>query len=91
VHIDGYIANVAHTHVVASDGGAAPITGPQADVIAAAYHAAEAAIRMIKPGNTNTQVTETIAKVAEAFGVSPMQGVLMHEMKQCVLPVSLRE
>lgn len=79
VHFDGFIATVAHTHVVAGD---ADITGARADAIAAAYTAAEAAVRLIKPGNTNTQVTEAIAKVCSAFGVNPMAGVLMHRMEQ---------
>ncbi len=61
------------------------MTGPRADVLSAAYHAAEAAVRLIKPGNTNTQVTEAIAKVAAAYGVTPMAGVLMHEVKRYVL------
>lgn len=54
VHIDGYIAVVAHTTIVAAD-PATPVptvTGPQADVFAAAYAAAEAAAKTIKPGNT---------------------------------------
>lgn len=78
MHFDGYIATVAHTHVVAEDA----VTGVRADVIAAAYTAAEAAVRLIKPGNSNTQVTEAIAKVCTAFGVNPMAGVLMHRMEQ---------
>lgn len=45
-HIDGFIAVVAHTHVV-QDG---PVTGKKADVIAAANTAAEVAMRLIRPG-----------------------------------------
>ena len=78
VHIDNFIAVAAHTIVV----GAETVTGTQADVIQAAYTAAEVAVRTIKPGNTNTQVTAAIANVAKAFGVTPVQGVLMHQMKQ---------
>lgn len=46
VHLDGYIAPVASTIVV----GAAEVTGPTADVIMAAYTAAEVALRMMRPG-----------------------------------------
>ncbi|MBA0551531.1 hypothetical protein Golob_022410, partial [Gossypium lobatum] len=45
-HIDGFIAVVAHTHVVQSG----PITGKQADVVAAANTAAEVALRLVRPG-----------------------------------------
>ena len=86
MHIDGFIATVAETVVVGEAGAApAPVTGPRADVLAAAHAAAEAAVRLIKPGNTNTQVTEAVAAIAAAYGVTPVQGVLMHQMKRCVL------
>jgi hypothetical protein len=39
-------------------------------------------VRLIKPGNTNTQVTEAVAKVCAAYGVNPVAGVLMHRMEQ---------
>ena len=45
-HIDGFIAVVAHTHVL-QDG---PVTGRAADVIAAANTAAEVALRLLRPG-----------------------------------------
>jgi hypothetical protein len=84
VHVEGYIATAAAT-VVVGEAGAAPVavTGPRADVLAAAHAAAEAAVRLIKPGNTNAQVTEAVAAVAAAYGVTPAQGVLMHQMKRC--------
>lgn len=47
-HIDGFIAVVAHTIIV----GASPdkkITGRKADVFLAAYHASQAALRLLKP------------------------------------------
>jgi len=45
-HIDGFIAAVAHTHVLQEG----PITGRAADVIAAANTAAEVALRLVRPG-----------------------------------------
>jgi len=51
-------------------------------VFLAALTAAEVATKLIKPGNTNQQVTDAIAKVAEAYGVNAMQGTLMHQMKR---------
>jgi curved DNA binding protein len=81
VHIDNFIAVAAHTIVV----GEEETTGATADVIIAAYTAAEVALRLIKPGNTNTQVTEGIASVAAAYGVTPVAGVLSHEMRQQII------
>jgi curved DNA binding protein len=45
-HIDGFIAVVAHTHVI-HDGA---VTGKAADVLAAANTAAEVALRLVRPG-----------------------------------------
>jgi len=67
--------------VVQSDKNA-PITGKKADVILAAYKAAQAAVRLLKPGNTNNQVTEVIQKISEAYQVTPLEGVLSHELKK---------
>ena len=77
VHVDGFAALAAHTLVVQSDKNA-PITGKKADVILAAYNAAQAALRLIKPGHTNNEVTEVIQKVSTAYDVNPVEGVLSH-------------
>lgn len=45
-HIDGFIAVVAHTHVLQEG----PITGRAADVIAASNTAADVALRLVRPG-----------------------------------------
>ncbi|KAL4701663.1 hypothetical protein H8959_015667 [Pygathrix nigripes] len=50
VHVDGFIANVAHTFVVGVAQGT-QVTGRKADVIKAAHLCAEAALRLVKPGN----------------------------------------
>lgn len=84
VHIDGMCAMVAHTVLLGAD-GTAPVTGPQADVIAAAHQAAEVALRLIKPGNKNTAVTEAIEKVAEAYGVKAVGGVQSTQLKPFML------
>lgn len=80
-HVDGFAAFVAHTIVVQSDKNA-PITGKKADVILAAYKAAQAALRLIKPGHMNNEATEVIQKVANAYEVAPLEGVLSHELKK---------
>eukprot|EP00771_Trimastix_marina_P000458 gnl/Trimastix_PCT/148.p1 GENE.gnl/Trimastix_PCT/148~~gnl/Trimastix_PCT/148.p1 ORF type:complete len:376 (+),score=136.56 gnl/Trimastix_PCT/148:820-1947(+) len=82
VHIDGFISSVAHTIVLSGEG---PITGRKADVILAAYNAAEAAIRTLRPGKSNYDVTEAIAKCAAAYRCAPVEGVLSHQTKQFVI------
>jgi len=47
--------------------------------------AAQLCLVQMRPGNKNTLLTETILKVAEAYGVNSVQGVLMHNMKPFVI------
>jgi len=84
VHIDGFISLVAHTLIVTVN-PQVPTTGRKADVIAAAYYAAECAHRLVKPGKKNTEVTEVINKVAEQFKCQVLEGVLSHQMKRFVI------
>lgn len=86
-HIDGYTSMTAQTHVVQEKGVAevAPLTEKKASVVAAAYTAADAVLRLMRPGNKNTAVTEMIGKVAESYGVSALEGVLSHQMKRWVI------
>ncbi len=51
------------------------MTGKQADVMQAAYLASEAAIRLIKPGKTNWEVTDAIQKIAQEFECTPVEGI----------------
>jgi curved DNA binding protein len=89
-HIDGFIAVVAHTVVVPAEGSAAETpfpeqTGDAADVLACAHQAVEVCARLIKPGNTNLQVTEALTKLEDAYGVKSIQGTLMHQLKRFVI------
>jgi curved DNA binding protein len=84
VHIDGYMTLTAHT-VIVGHNASTPITGPQADVMHAAWMAAEVAARMIKPGNTNRDVTAAIKQVTDAYGVNAFSASTMHEMKRYVM------
>jgi len=85
VHIDGYISVAAHTLIANATAATAATTGRKADVIIAAHLAAECALRLIKPGKKNTDVTEVIGKVAEVYKCSPVEGVLSHQMKRFVI------
>ncbi|KAI3836825.1 hypothetical protein MKW98_005158 [Papaver atlanticum] len=80
-HIDGFIAVVGHTHVL-QDG---PVTGRAADVISAANTAAEVALRLVKPGKKNKDVTKAIQKVAAAYDCKIVEAVLSHQLKQFVI------
>jgi len=81
IHIDGFIAAAAHTVLIGDD----KVDDKRADVIMAAYTAAEAALRLVQVGNTNTMVTAHFAKVAAEFKCTPVQGVLSHQLKKHVI------
>lgn len=80
-HIDGFIAVAAHTLVV----GASlenKVKGRRADVILAAYQAAQATLRLVKNGKGNYGVTESVQKIAESYKCKPIEGMLSHQLKQ---------
>jgi len=80
-HIDGFIGAAAHTVIVGGD----KVEDRRADVLHAAWNAAEAALRLVQVGNTNMQVTAAFNKIAEDFKCKPVQGVLSHQMKKFVI------
>lgn len=81
VHIDGFIALVAHTIVVGASADK-PVEGRAADAILAAYNAIQVAYRLLKPGKLNSEVTSHIAKVNESYKCNALEGVLSHELKK---------
>jgi len=80
-HIDGFIALAART-LVEPDGD---VTGKVADVITAAQVAMNAAIHTLQIGKTNEDVSEVIKRVAEAYHVTPLEGVLSHQMTRWII------
>jgi len=82
-HIDGHISQAAHTVVVQSVPG--PVTGKVADLIVAAQHCIDAALRLMRPGNKNNDIPPVWAKIAEQFDVNICEGVLSHRLKRFVL------
>jgi curved DNA binding protein len=80
-HIDGYVSQLSHTIVVGATKDI-KVSGRQADVICCARKAFEAAVAMVKKGNTNKQVTDTIKKVCEEYKCNPLEGVLSHRVKR---------
>jgi len=81
VHIDGYAGVVAHSLVVGAT-AENPATGGLADAVLAAHNCAEAALRLIKAGNTNEQITEIIQKITSAYNCAPLEGMLSYEIKR---------
>ncbi|XP_076132048.1 proliferation-associated protein 2G4-like [Alosa pseudoharengus] len=84
VHVDGFISNVAHSFVIGASKDNI-VTGRKADVMKAAHLCAEAALRLVKPGGQNTQVTEAWTKIAESFKCTAIEGMLSHQLKQHVI------
>lgn len=80
-HLDGYIAVAAHTIVVGNTNSDQAL----GNVATAAYNAMLVASQEIKAGNTNDQVTKAVERVANAYGVTPVSSVRMHQMKRFVL------
>lgn len=58
-HIDGFVAVVAHTHVLQEG----PVTGRASDVIAAANTAAEVALRLVRPGKKVIVLDNTVSNL----------------------------
>lgn len=80
-HIDGFIAQVADTIVIGASKDK-KVTGKKADVILATRKAFDAAVRLIKEGNINNQVTKMIGKISEMYKTNPLEGVLSHKIKK---------
>ncbi|KAI9009605.1 hypothetical protein BC832DRAFT_551908 [Gaertneriomyces semiglobifer] len=89
VHIDGYIASLAHTTVL-NPTPQTPITGRAADVICATYYAAQVATRLVAAGRPSTEITHAIAKVAAAYNCAPVANTASHQIKR-FLPETDRE
>ena len=81
-HIDGFIAVVAHTFVLGVSADA-PVTGRKADVIMAAHLASEAALRLVKPGMENTEVTDTLTEIGKAFDCKVTLLVILMRIIHC--------
>lgn len=80
-HIDGFIAVAAHTIVIGAT-AENKCKGRASDVVLAAYHASQAALRQLKDGTNNYAVTEAVQKIASEFKCKPIEGMLSHQLKQ---------
>ncbi len=84
-HIDGYIAQVAHTIVLGADADKKKVTGKKANVIVAARKALDAALRLVREDSLNTQVTKAIGQISDAYKTKPLEGVLSHRVKKMMI------
>lgn len=82
--IDGFPSIIGETVVVGSS-SAAPVTGPKADVVVAAWTASEAAIRTFTTKNRNWDVTNIVDQVSKSFGVTPVESMLTHNQERNVM------
>jgi len=86
VHFDGYVSQAAHTIICGHTGPVqTAVQGRMADVICAAYFASECAIRLLRPGKTNADITKAIEEVAAVFNCRPVEGVLSHQLKRNII------
>jgi len=83
-HIDGFIAVAAHSFVVGASADN-KVTGRKADAIMAAHTAAEAALRMVKPGHNNVEASGGINVVADDYHCKAIEGMLSHQLRRHVI------
>ena len=81
MHIDGFIAVSAQTVILTSES----VTGRMADATLAAFRAAEQALGLLRPGNSNVQVSGAVYQTVRSFNCQPVEGVLSHEMRRFVI------
>lgn len=80
-HVDGFIAVTAHTLVIGAS-QQNPVTGRRADVVLAAHYAFETALRMLRPQQSNYDVTDVVTRTAAQFDCRPIEGMLSHQLSQ---------
>lgn len=81
-HIDGYAGILAETIVVGTD----DVTGPKADLIAAVKVAEQVALRAVKVGATNHEVSKQIEEAVKEFtGVRLVADMVTNLMSQNVV------
>lgn len=91
-HIDGYVTISSQTILVrpSKEFDLTKQIVPLADdkakrVIFAAYTCADVVLRLMRPGNWNYELSEMIERVAKLLQVTPLEGVLSHNMKRFVV------
>ena len=76
VHFDGYMVQLGHTVVVPENSETpAKAEGRKGDVMMAAWTGLQAAVRMLKPGNLNNNVTKAIETCVKSYNCEGVQGI----------------
>ncbi|KAI0925789.1 hypothetical protein AcW1_008121 [Taiwanofungus camphoratus] len=83
-HIDGFAAVSAETLVVGAT-ESDPVTGRRADVLKAAWSAAEIVMRLVKVGNKNWAITDAVSKVTASWDCKPVEGMLSCQQTQNII------
>lgn len=81
VHIDGFPVLIAHTVLV----GGKSDDPAKVRAATAAYAALETAVKSLKPGATNGQLTHIFNDVAGAYGTQTLEGVLSHAVRRFLI------
>lgn len=86
VHIDGYIANAAHTMILKPLGtNNTPVEGPVADCVCAAHFASQLVLANLRPGVDSNQILSLVQQAADAFNVRLMEGPVLQETKRFLM------
>ena len=80
VHIDGYIADTAIT---------IDLSGEYSDMLEVNRKALDAAIELIKPGASISQIGEVVQQIITSAGYKPIENLSGHELKQYDLHAGL--
>ncbi|XP_048474809.1 proliferation-associated protein 2G4a [Rhincodon typus] len=81
VHVDGFIANVAHSFIIGVDKVCSFSEHEQLMNCESTVMSPE----FIFDSTSNTQVTEAWNKIAQSFNCTPIEGMLSHQLKQHVI------
>uniref|UniRef100_A0A665V9F3 Peptidase M24 domain-containing protein n=1 Tax=Echeneis naucrates TaxID=173247 RepID=A0A665V9F3_ECHNA len=79
VHVDGFIANVAHSFVVGHGFVSFCYNTSSSPLVSFLY------MCKLFSASQNTQVTDAWNKIAQSFKCSPIEGMLSHQLKQHVI------
>jgi curved DNA binding protein len=84
VHFDGHSVQIGQTVVVGASKDN-QVTGRKADVIEAAYTAAQAAMRIIKAGNKTSDVVTETQKILDVYKCKFVEGFTSHQVTKDIL------
>lgn len=75
VHVDGFPVSLAHSLIVGQTKDENKLRA-----LSAAYHGLDAAVKSMKPGVTNHQLTQVFNDVASSHEAQTLEGVLSHSI-----------